>query len=296
MELYQLRYFCSVAKHENITKAAEELHVSQPALSRSIRRLEEELGVGLFDRVGRHIELNDRGRVFLRAAEGAIKSVDSVGQTLDRYVREQSSTLNVRNPCYFGDDAAVLGAFARRYPGIYLRCASEPTPFLDVERPDLTFFASFARHEEPNCCALGQEDLVVSVPLDHPLADEHSVRLADLRYEKFVTVLPSAVRSVIDGMFAEAGFEPHVVLEDQHCWMVNQYVAQGLGIAIAPAVTWFSAIDRERVRSVPISDVKRRRTLYLKWPEGITLSPAAESFKEYLGEYYRGLDACITEP
>lgn len=295
MELYQLRYFCSVAKYENITKAADELHVSQPALSRSVKRLEEELGVALFDRVGRHIELNDRGRVFLRAAEGAIKSVDSVGQTLDRYVREQSSTLNVRNPCYFGDDEGVLGTFARRYPGICLRCASEPTPFFDTEMPDLTFFASFARHDEPNCCALGQEDIVVSVPFEHPLADERSVRLDDLRYEKFVTVLPSAVRNVLDGMFVEAGFEPHIVLEDQHCWMVNKFVAQGLGIALAPAVTWFSAEDRTRVRAVPISDVHRRRTLYLKWPEGISLSPAAELFRDYLIDYYKRLDTCITD-
>lgn len=290
MELYQLQYFCSVARHGNITKAAEELHVSQPALSRSIKKLEEEVGVDLFNRVGRHIELNDKGEVFLSAAESALKSVDSVSQTLDRYVREKNSTLNVRNPCFFGDDEGVIAGFLKTHPNIYVRCASEPTPFFENEIPDLTFFASFSRHDEPNCVALGQENIVLSVPKEHPLAEAHSVKLADLRYEKFVTVLPCALRNVMDGMFAEAGFVPHFVLEDQHCRSINRLVAHGLGIALAPEITWFSATDRDLVTTVPLSDVKRTRTLYLRWSEGVHLSPAAVAFKEYLIEYYRTLN------
>lgn len=289
MEVYQLEYFCSVARHGNITKAAEELHVSQPALSRAIKKLEEELGVELFNRIGRHIELNDRGEVFLSAAETAIRSVESVGQTLDRYVREKSSTLNVRNPCFFGDDEGVLAGFIKEHPDIYVRCASEPTSFFEGEVPDLTFFASFTSHDEPNCIALGSEDIILSVPKNHPLAEARSVKLADLRYEKFVTVLPCTLRNVMDGMFSEAGFDPHFVIEDQHCRSINRLVYQGLGIALAPEVTWFSAADRDLVRQIPITDVKRSRTLYLRWTEGVHLSPAALVFKEYLVNYYDNL-------
>lgn len=289
MEIYQLRYFRSAAHCGNVTKAAEELNVSQPALSRAIKKLEEELGVELFSRVGRHIELNDNGAVFLSSVENALHSLDSVNHTLDRYVREKSSTLNLRFPCFFGDDEKVLADFLKLHPDVYLRCASESTTYFDSDIPDLTFFASFNRHDEPNYLKIGEEEIVLSVPRSHPLAKVESVRLFDLRYKKFVTVLPCALRAVFDGMFAEAGFEPHFVLENQHARSINRLVAHGLGIALVPSITWFSAYDRDIVHVVSIEDVKRKRSLYLKWPKGIRLSPAATAFKEYLVKYYQDL-------
>lgn len=75
MELHQLRYFVQVAKLESASQAAETLHVSQPALSRSISKLEGELGATLFDRVGRRLLLNDRGRMYLRSVEGLLRGL-----------------------------------------------------------------------------------------------------------------------------------------------------------------------------------------------------------------------------
>lgn len=291
MELHQLRYFCAVAEHENITKAADALHISQPALSRSIKRLEEEMGVELFDRIGRSIVLNDKGKVFLVAAQSAIKSVDTVGQTLERYVREQSSTLNLRTPVYLGDDENIISSFMKKYPDIYVRRAITPTPFIESEVPDLSFFASFERHTESNHVLVGKENIVLAVALDHPLAKASTVRLADLRYEKFVTVLPCKVRNVIDGMFAEVGIEPHYVVEDQNCFSVSRLVARGMGIALLPEITWLTSYDRENVKILTLSDVHRMRNMYLKWPEGVRVSRAALLFKDHLIEHYRSLGA-----
>ncbi len=293
MDLYQLRYFQRVAQHENITKASEQLHVSQPALSRSIKSLESELGIDLFDRVGRKIVLNDNGKVFLKAVTHALDSVDSVGHVLERYVREKSQTLNLRAPVFLGDDPGILARFKKLHPEITIRFASEATPYLESEVPDLTFFASFAKHEEPNCMVLGEEEIVLSVPKGHELDGVRSVALSDLSGERFVTVLPSAIRKMIDGMFAEAGFEPDIVFEDQHCFFVNQLVSEGVGLALVPEITWFSRADRERVSVVRLSDVKRSRTLYLKWPEDAELSPAAQLFRDYLADYYAGLCASL---
>ncbi len=293
MELYQLRYFQLVAQQGNITKASEQLHVSQPALSRSIKRLEDELGIELFDRVGRRISLNDNGRVFLKAVTHALDSVDSVGHVLERYVREKSQTLNLRAPVFFGDDPGMLARFKRLHPEITIRFASEATPYLETEVPDLTFFASFARHEEPNCLVLGEEEIVLSVPKGHALDGARSVSLADLADERFITVLPSAIRKMIDGMFAEAGYEPNIVFEDQHCFFVNQLVSEGVGLALAPEITWFSKADRERVSTVRLSDVKRSRTLYLKWQEDVEMSSAAQLFRDYIVDYYADLCASL---
>ncbi len=293
MELYQLRYFKAVADCQNITEASRRLHVSQPSLSRSIKHLETEMGVELFDRVGRRIVLNDKGEVFLGAVVRALDSVDSVGHTLDRYVREKKQTLNVRAPVPFGDDLRVIGGFRALHPEIVVRYGADPTPYLDSEIPDLTFLSSFTEHNEPNYLKLGTEELVLSVPRDHPLASLREVRLADLADEQFVSVLPCAIRVVIDAMFMEAGFEPRMSIEDQHCWSVNRYVAKGFGVAIAPSITWFSDEDRAALRQVPFSDVRRERSLYLKWSANVPLPPAAELFRDYLVECFNELYARI---
>lgn len=289
MELYQLHYFQAVAEHENVSRAADALHVSQPALSRSIKKLEEELGVELFDREGRRVTLNESGAVFLGAVRNALEAVDAAGQVLGRYLRERNSVLNVRGPVNFGDDEGVITGFLERHPEVYIRFAANPTSYFDAETPDLTFFASFVNHTEPNYLKLCSEDIVVAVRPDHPLADAVSVRLADLRNEKFVFALPSDIRRVMDGMFVQAGFEPQVVLEDQHCQSLSRYVMRGLGIALMPSITWVTAEARRELVFLPISDMKRTRYLYLKWPEGTDRSPAARLFCEYLQEYYRDL-------
>ncbi len=289
MELYQLRYFQAVAQCQNISLASKELHVSQPSLSRSIKRLEGELGVELFTRVGRRIVLNDKGAVLLESVCKALESVDSVEETLFRYIRDKSRTLNVLCPVPFGDTDKVLMGFMRENPDVFVRFCAEPTPYFAGESPDLTFFASFVKHTEPNYRVLGEEEFVLTVPRDHALAGVEEMRLADLKDESFVMVLPSAVRTVIDGMFLEAGFEPHVVIEDQECRRINSYVANGFGISICPSVTWFSQADYDRVAVVRIADVERKRTLYLKKRENSMPSKAAEAFGEYLARYFDSL-------
>lgn len=291
MELHQLRYFRSVARCENVSKAAEELHVSQPALSRSIKKLEDELGVNLFDREARRVSLNESGEVFLAAVENALNAVDSVGQVLDRHMRDRSSVLNLRGPVNFGDDVGVIAGFKAQHPDIYVRFASEPTPYFNTGVPDLTFFATFGHHEESNYLKLCSEDIVLAVSPEHPLANASSVNLADLADESFVFALPSDIRKVMDGMFVEAGFEPKVVLEDQHCQYLSTYIKQGLGIALMPAITWVTAEARRDLRFIPIADMRRTRHLYLKSPHGVPCSRAGRLFSDYLSAYYRDLVA-----
>ncbi|MGI6590951.1 MAG: LysR family transcriptional regulator [Eggerthellaceae bacterium] len=286
MELYQLRYFAAVARCENITEASRDLHVSQPSLSRAIRKLEEELDVELFDRIGRRIVLNDNGRVFSDSVTKVLDSVDSVEQDLNRYVHDRKRTLNIFSPVPMGDEAEILCGFMKKYPHVRVRCAAESTPYLANEVFDVEFFASFVSHDESNYLRLGAEKLVLSVPKGHPLASCESVRLRDLKDERFIMILPSKIRSVIDSMFAEAEFDPHIAAETQYCQYMNSYVAEGMGIAVVPGVTWFSKQDRKRVVPIPISDIERHRTLYLKWPERTPMMQASQDFCDYLVGYF----------
>lgn len=287
MELYQLRYFCSVAEFGNITEASRFLHVSQPSLSRAIKKLEDELGVELFDRVGRHVVLNDNGRVFQDAAVKALDSVDSVAHELNRYVREKNRTLNVFAPVPPGDEGALVSGFMREHPDVIVRFGAQLNSYTEKEVADIEFFASFIAHDEPNYLRLGAENLVLAVPKNHPLAKRDSVRLSDLRDERFVMILPSKIRGVIDSMFAEAEFDPLIVAETQYCQVVGEYVSRGIGIAVVPSVTWFTDETRKRVTLIPLSDIKRHRTLYLKWSESTPRVEAARLFCDYMTAYMR---------
>lgn len=291
MELYQMRYFMAVAEHESMTKAAEALHVSQPSLSKAVKGLEEEMGVPLFDRVGRSIALNMNGRIVLQAVERAVESVDAVPLALNTFVRTRSHVVNVFCPVPFGDDVTLLAAFKREHPDTVVRLCVTTDGDYDGESPDITFFSSPLQHGEKNFLLLGEESFVVSVPKGHPLDGRDSVALAELQEYPLVTVLPSRVRSTIDGMFARAGVKPKIAIEDQVCSHLNGLVAAGSGIAVLPSITWFCEEDRQKVSVLHIRDCSEKRYIYVKWPENSLLSDSAREFCTFLKGYFGRLCA-----
>lgn len=286
-----MRYFKAVAECESMTKAAEQLHVSQPSLSKAVKGLEEEMGAPLFDRVGRRISLNENGRIVQQAVNHAIESVDSVPMALKSYVRKRSHVLNLLCPVPFGDDINLLTEFRRTYPDIRVRLCGRPDSDYDRESPDLTFFSSPILHTEPNFLMLGTESFVVSVANNHPLADKGTVSLAELSGEPFITVLPCRVRSTIEGLFEREGLQPRIVIEDQICWHINSLVANGVGFAVLPSITWFSQADRDRVSVLRICDCEMKRYIYLKWPDGAVLSDQANTFCHFVKGYFGRLCA-----
>lgn len=289
MELQQLEYFSAIAKYESLTKAAQELHVSQPSLSRTLRALEDELGTTLFDRAGRSLVLNGAGRIALKRALATLDSADAIKEDVAELLHERDQSINLYSPVPMGDYERLLMGFKERHPDIRVRMGSIGSTYSDrLKRfkPDLTFFASPIIHKGPNYLMLGEEDLVVAVAKDSPLAQQESVSLASLKDKPFVSLLPSTLYDMIFHMFIEAGFEPKIVIENQEYNGVLGYVARDFGFTIAPAITWFGGDWNDRVVGVPISDVHRKRYLYLKWPENTVANWATLRFREYLIEYF----------
>ncbi|MGI6590135.1 MAG: LysR family transcriptional regulator [Eggerthellaceae bacterium] len=289
MELKQLEYFCAIAKYESLTKAARKLHVSQPSLSRSLHALEDELGAELFDRVGRNIELNDVGRVALKRALATLDSASAIVEDVAEFQHEKDRSVNLYAPVSMADYERILIGFKQKYPGIHIRMGAVGTTYserLKRYKPDLTFFARTIIHKDPNYVMLGEEELVVAVAKDHPLAKKDSVPLACLKGEPFISLLPCALYDVVYHMFLEAGYEPNVIIENQEFNGLMGYVARGFGFTIAPSITWFGGDWIDRVARIPISDVHRKRYLYLKWPENTVVNSAALRLREYLIEYF----------
>ncbi len=287
MELYQMRYFKAVADCGSMTKAAEKLHVSQPALSKAIKALEEEMGTLLFDRVGRSIVLNEDGHVVHRAVTYAIDSVDAVPQALSSFTRTRAQMVNLYSPVPLGDDVNVIAAFRREHPDIRVRVAMTRTQAFDADQADLTFFSSPSLHSGPNYLPLGAEPFVLSLPKDHPLAERDEIDLAELSDDSLVTVAPCRVRSMIDGLFEKEGLKPKIAAEVQLCLIVNDLVASGVGYGIAPSITWFTSAHYDKVSIVRIRNCDMKRYLYLKLPENAVLSESTRLFIEFLKKHFK---------
>lgn len=285
MEFYQLKLFKAVAEARTLTEAAEVVHVTQPSLSRAVKKLETECGVELFDRVGRNLVLNENGKVFLAAANRAIDAASAVKREVDSFVRTRERTVNLYAPVPMGDEEVVLYEFRRRHPDIHLRVGCVPSERLLDEVPDLTFFSSPIVHHGENYLLLGEERVVLAVPAGDPLAKAPAVRLSDMAQKDFLCSMPCSFRDLVDGMFMEVGFEPHIVLETQSCRCIMDSVGRGYGYALAPSVTWFAGAV-SGVAGVPLSDVRRKRYLYLKWAKGVELPPAAKLFRDFCVEHY----------
>lgn len=288
MEIQQLKYFATIAECENLTKAAQKLHVSQPSLSRSLHALEDELGAMLFDRIGRNIVLNDAGRIALDRALAALNSTDAIRRDVSSFIDRCNLTVNIYSPVPMGDNEGIIIGFRRKYPDIHLRVGSYSTTYLnrlEKMQPDITFFASPFVHKEPNYLMLGEENLVVAVSKNNPLAELDSVNLTDLENEPFISLLPSTLYDLCDSMFVEAGFKPNVVLEDQDYNRIMANVSANFGYTLAPAITWFGRWG-DRCKAIKVNDVHRKRYLYLKWPENTIMNLATLRFRDYLIDYY----------
>lgn len=286
MELYQLKYLQEIARTGSLREAARQLHITQPPLSRCIKALEEEIGEPLFDRMGRSLILNDVGKVVLLGANATLKSAESIKQSVDEFVRTREQTINLYAPVPLGNDARLLYDFKQTHPNVRLRVGVAPADSLKYEIPDLIFFASMVDHrKKPNYLYLGDENIVLAVCPESPLASKESVALSSLGDEDFISNVPNVYTSTIKGMFSQAGIDPHIVMENQSYQQIIDAVSLGFGIALIPEITWLN--ERSNVKVVPLSDVHRSRHLYLKWPEGTVLSGAVELMRNYLVDHYR---------
>jgi DNA-binding transcriptional LysR family regulator len=243
MEARQLRYFAAVARHLHFGDAARELHMAQPPLSQQIIRLEQELGVRLFHRTSRQVELTDEGRLLLDAVQIVLGDLDHV-KDLARSLREGTA-----GRLRIGFVASVLNwglaAHLRRYrqhnPGVAITATQMPV--IDQVRAlsdntiDVGFLLSRVDYEHLAVHELSVEPVVVALPEDHPHAACSEVALADLANETFVA-WQAPYDEHFDDFIAEAcaraGFVPNLQFHGPQVHTVLHMVAAGFGVGMIP--------------------------------------------------------------
>jgi DNA-binding transcriptional LysR family regulator len=241
MELRQLEYFAAVARHRHFTRAAQALYVTQPALSQQVRRLEAELGLALFRRTSRGVELTAAGEDLLGHAETVLAEVAAARAQMDRHSGASRGVVRVAATAADAPRLPeALAAFHGDHPGIQiaLRQGSADEVVALVQRGAVDVAVLALPGEPPagvTAQPLADEPLRVAVPVGDPLAGS-VISLADVRGRPFILAEPgTALRAGVVAATQAAGFSPLPLFEVGDPATVRFLVRAGLGIAVVPA-------------------------------------------------------------
>lgn len=243
MDLTQLVYFRTAAQLEHFTRAAEAEHVAQPALSRQIHALESELGLPLFDRVGRGVRLTAAGRALLPHVERILAEVAAIGQDARSLRDLEGGTVALGFLHSIGAHLlpSLLVAFRARHPAISFTLHegawSELEALVRQGNLDLAITSPLpSAGSDLVATRLLCDDLVAALPPQHPLASRDEVRLIDLANEPFIFLGASfgELRHITWEACTRAGFTPRVAFEAEGLATMRGLVGAGLGVALLP--------------------------------------------------------------
>ncbi len=291
MELRHLRYFEAVARHCHVTRAASELHIAQPALSKQISQLEQELGLALFDRVGRNVRLTEAGEALLPHARAVMAQVEASRAEMAERIGLRRGRATIGTTPTVGTQLLpkVLAAFNQRYPGIELRLHEAGVQtLLDLLETGLTDVAIVTLPVEDahlTVVPLFSEEMVVAVWRGHPLSALSSVQLRDLAKTAWVLSPENyELREATLVACQQAGFSPRVVLDGGEIDTLLRFVAAGLGVALVPRLAVQEVQDLVALR---VADQVLQRSLGLVWRGDRVASPAARALREFLVDHLR---------
>ena len=294
MDLLQLRYFQAVARHQHVSRAAAELRVAQPALSRAIARLEAELGVPLFDRRGRRVRLNRFGAMFLARADRALDELDQGQHELRDAAGLAQGTVAVAAETLRTLSGLVAG-FLAGHPGVRFRLFQSPAPVMAAQlqagEVDLCLASQPLDGPGFRSVELLSEEVLLAVPPAHHLAGHTRAEAGALAGEPIVTTRPGYwQRALTDRLFAGAGTEPVIVCEGDEPYAIRGLISAGVGIGLMPAMARRLAPDPPvgwLHLDAPYLDAPCRRTLSLVWRADAYRPAAARALADFATGYFR---------
>jgi DNA-binding transcriptional LysR family regulator len=289
-DLNDLLAFRAVAETSNFRKAAEKVHISQPAFSRRIDKLEQALGVRLLDRTTRRVNLTAVGRDFARKVEQLLDDLDNtlLGLRGVAATRLGEVTIACVPSTVYYFLSRVIRRYHESYPKIRVRIfdASANEVLAAVARGEADFGINFMGSQEPDIefKPLLEERFVAACLRDHPLAKKRRVTWSELSQYDFISVSRSSGnRLLLDQALAHVAGRPHSIYEAQHVTTLIGLVEAGLGVAAVPSLAMPGA-DHPLLVSVPLSDPVVTRRVGLIRRKGRSLSPAAQQLYAFLVE------------
>ncbi|MFE2942902.1 LysR substrate-binding domain-containing protein [Streptomyces sp. NPDC059255] len=281
----RLASFAGVARHEHVTRAARDMGVPQSTLSRAMVRLEQDLGVALFARIGRTVALTPAGRTFLASVERALGEVERAAESVRADADPASGKVAFGFLHTMGSETVpgLIRAFRADHPRVRFQLVQNYGEAM-IERMragELDLCLTSPVPDAPDLAArrLDEQRLRLVVPDDHRLARRRRVRLAEAADETFVTLEPGyGLRRITDDLCAEAGFRPRVAFEGEEAETLRGLVAAGLGVALLPP----PAVARPGVVELTVTAPRAVREIGVAWLEGHPDTPPVAAFKRFL--------------
>lgn len=290
MEHIQLRYFLTVAEHENITHAANELNITQPSLSKTISRLEENLGVSLFERKGKRIILNQYGKVF----ETRVRRMFSDMEQAQRELKDMAKL--EQNRIIIGSTVArimpkLLTDFLGTHPDILfnlIQITNHEMIRKNLIDGNIDLSVSIMPIDEPGveCRRQASDEMLIAVSKNHRLAGRHSASLLEIADEPLVYhSYETGLRKITDALLKQMKISPKISFECTTPEIICELAGQGFGNAIIPA-SWLGMVGMSSLSVMHINDFRCERGIWLSWVDGRYMPPSAEDFIVHAGRYF----------
>jgi DNA-binding transcriptional LysR family regulator len=288
MDTNSLSAFLAVADSGSFTAAAEQLFLTQPAVSKRIAQLEEQLGARLFDRIGRQVHLTEAGHALLPRARQFIRDLDDMGRAISGLSGDVSGTLRIGTSHHIGLHRLppVLRQFSREFPKVQLDIhfidseeAWEGVLQGDLELGVVTLppIADDRVYSE----AVWNDPLVFMAAPEHPLATEQQVSLEMLT--QYAALLPSPVtftRRIVEALFREQALTLNISMSTNYLETIHMMVSIGLGWSLLPA----TMLDEQVVKLATDESIMHRQLGFVTHP-GRSLSNAAQRFLDILRQH-----------
>jgi DNA-binding transcriptional LysR family regulator len=288
--LNDLQAFRAVAELSNFRKAAESLHVSQPAFSRRIEKLEEALGVQLLERTTRRVVLTSVGRDFDRKVQQLLDDLDHTLLGIKGVAATRMGEVSIAcvpsTVYYFVSQ--VIARYHERYPKIKVKVfdASANEVLTTVSRGEADFGLNFVGSQEPDIefKPMMEERFVAACRRDHPLAKKRRVTWSELAQYDYISVSKaSGNRLLLDQALSGLSGRPQSIYETQHVTTMLGLVEAGLGVAAVPSIA-MPGKDHPLLVSVPLFDPVITRKIGLIRRKGRALSPGAQQLYDFFSE------------
>lgn len=284
MDIRHLQYFLEVARWKSFTKAAEALYITQPTISKMIKKLEDDMGVVLFERLGKHVELTDAGRIIFDQVQSIVKSFQNLSSELDDLMSLRRGSIRIGLPPMIGSSffPKVIGQFRNQYPGITVHLVEDGAKKVeaDVESGilDIGVVLLPTNEEVFHTFSIVKDHLMLIVHPSNPLANRKIVTLSELAQEPFVLFREDfALHDIIINACMRVGFRPEVIHESSQWDFIREMVAINLGVGLLPK-TVCQGFDPTRVKIIPLIEPIIPWNLSIIWRKDRYLSFAAREW------------------
>lgn len=285
MDVRGLEVFLSVAKHLNYTRAGEEVNLSQPSVSVRIRQLENELGVKLFEQLGKKVALTEAGRLLIPHARRVIGAIEDAQHAIDELQGLARGTLRIGASTTPGMYLIpqVIARFKERYPKVEIHLGIKDTRQIEEgvirNEFDFGFVGGHLAGDEVDVFTWLIDQLVLVVAPKHPLTRKKTVKADDLQSEKFILrESGSATRAAIHSRLENTALKLDPILEMENPESVKKAVQSGLGIAFISKFAVETELKAKTLVAVSVRDLNIERELKIVYRKDKHLGRAAEAF------------------